>query len=486
MKSLRFFVVSLLAMAAVFAFVACGGGSDTTAISDVTDAPETDAPVTDAPETDAPETEAPETEAPETEAPETEAPKTEPVQSETPEAPTGLNVVDGVFKSVNFDFETDLSVADYIASFGNFKTHKTLFGGIVENGKWVYDNKGLAIEDAYGIYDSDKFSIEFDFCFDKYITVQNPASVFTILSDDDGNLNEKSQFFMALRMSPDGSIYQEAAKQLSFIPELGKQYSYKMEIDKTIGKASAYIDGQLLSSVNFTPSALPYKCFRFMDNNKGAEMWIDNIVITVLSESSTALDTQDKTDSDFTSVAFDFETNLGVYDYIASFDGFSTNKAYKESAIVNGKWQYSENGMAIENALGIYDLDKFSVEFDFCFDKYITTENAASVFTVVTDDDGKLNGQSKFYMAMRMTADGNIYHEAAQGKKFKVELGKTHHYKIVLDRVAGKADVYVDGNLLCSPTYTTTDLPYCCFRFMDNNKGAEMWFDNIVITNLSK
>jgi hypothetical protein len=142
--------------------------------------------------------------------------------------------------------------------------------------------------------------------------------------------------------------------------------------------------------------------------------------------------------------------------------------------------------MAIENALGIYDLDKFSVEFDFCFDKYITTENAASVFRVVTDDDGKLNGQSKFYMAMRMTADGNIYHEAAQGKKFKVELGKTHHYKIDLDRVAGKADVYVDGNLLCSPTYTTTDLPYCCFRFMDNNKGAEMWFDNIVITNLSK
>ena len=497
MRSFLKLTVMLLSVVLLLCTLVACGGDDITESPVITDAPETEAPETDAPETEASETEAPETEAPETEAPETEAPETEAPETDAPEtdapeteAPDvpviveNPHFVDGVFNTVKFDFETDLAVADYIASIGEFATHSTLNKGIIIDGKWVYNDGCFAINDPYGIYQSDKFSVEFDFCFEQYITTENAASVFTILGDDDGALNDRSNFYMALRMSPDGTIYHDHAKTQNVQVELGKVYNYKIEIDRAEGKAYVYIDGELLCAPNFTPSALPLHFFRFMDNNKGAEMWFDNIVITAHSAPKAPV-TDDKEPSvPAEEIVFNFDTDLNADDYIASFEGFSTNKAFKGTKISDGKWIYEKTGLVISDEAGIYDLPKYSIEFDFCFDQYITTENAASVFTIVTDDDGTLNGQSKFYMALRMSPDGTVYHDHAKDQKVKIELGKTYHYMIEVDKVAGTASVYIDGVLLSSPSFASKDLPYRCFRFMDNNKGASMWMDNIVIKSL--
>ena len=189
----------------------------------------------------------------------------------------------------------------------------------------------------------------------------------------------------------------------------------------------------------------------------------------------------------FKSLNLDFETALSVPEYIASFEGFGTNAGLRGGEIKDGKWVYTNaSGFAIEDSYGIYHLDKYSIEFDFCFDAYIDTANAASIFTIITDEDNKLGGDSGFYFAFRMTSDGNVFHGGATDKKFQVELGKTHHYKIEIDSVAGTANVYFDGNHLSTASFSESTKAYNCFRFLDQKKGATVWMDNIVIKNLAE
>ena len=275
MKNAKLLMLVFSLLIAVALLASCGG--DVPPIEtdpQVTEAPETDVPETNAPETEAPETEAPETEAPETEAPETEAPETEAPVTEP-----------DTFKSVTFDFENASgSVTEYIESFEGFKVNSSLNGGTIENGRWNYSSKPLAISDTYGIYNLDKFSIEFDFCFDAYVNTTNDASIFTIVTDDDGKLNEKSGFYMAFRMNSLGQVFHGSAKNMTFQVELGKEHHYKIEIDNVEGKAHVYFDGALLCSPNYAKKDADYVCFRFVDNNKGAVAWIDNIVIKNLAE----------------------------------------------------------------------------------------------------------------------------------------------------------------------------------------------------------
>lgn len=280
----KLFAMLLALVTIVSLFASCGG--DTT----VTEAPETEAPATEAPETEAPETEAPATEAPETEAPETEAPATEAPETEAPEVEevlaNGLVVENGVFKSLTLDFETDLQVPEYITSFAGIGVNKALNGGEIADGKWNYDSsKCFAIDDTYGIYSLQKFSVEFDFNFSAFTTPEGGASVFTMIGDDDGVLSGSSSFFICLRMLPNGEVYHSNAQNIKRQLELNKTYRYKVEADRTTDQINVYIDDELLVTTVFKKSDdLPYHCFRFMDVNKGGAMWIDNIVIKNLAE----------------------------------------------------------------------------------------------------------------------------------------------------------------------------------------------------------
>lgn len=290
----KLFAVLLALVTIVSLCASCGGETVTEApeVTDpvVTDVPETEAPETEAPETEAPATEAPETEVPETEAPETEAPETEAPETEAPavevELPAGLVVENGVFKSLTLDFETDLQIPEYLESFPGFAANKELRGGEIKDGKWYYANgKCFAIEDTYGIYQLDKFSVEFDINFSAFTTPEGGASLFTMLGDDDGVLSSSSSFFICFRMLPNGVVYHNDAKDVTRQLELNKTHNYRIEADRTTGKVNVYIDNEFLVTTAFkTSDKLDYHCFRFIDISKGGSMWIDNLVIKNLCD----------------------------------------------------------------------------------------------------------------------------------------------------------------------------------------------------------
>ena len=64
---------------------------------------------------------------------------------------------------LKLDFETDLSLADYIAAAEGIAINDTLNGGEIKDGKWVYSGRPLAIKDEMGFYALNNYSIEFDF-----------------------------------------------------------------------------------------------------------------------------------------------------------------------------------------------------------------------------------------------------------------------------------------------------------------------------------
>mgnify|MGYP003469069128 FL=1 len=112
MKNVKFFVLAFALLTAVALLASCGGEVPPI---------ENDPPVTEAPETNAPETNIPDT-------PDTDVPETLPVVVE-PE-PT--------YELLKLDFETDLALADYIASVDGIEINPGLNGGEVADGKWVY------------------------------------------------------------------------------------------------------------------------------------------------------------------------------------------------------------------------------------------------------------------------------------------------------------------------------------------------------------
>ena len=183
-------------------------------------------------------------------------------------------------------------------------------------------------------------------------------------------------------------------------------------------------------------------------------------------------------------VALDFETELSLEDYVNSAEGISVNEVLNGGKIVNGKWVYSDRPLVIKDEIGIYSLDSYSIEFDFCFDSFVN-KDSSSVFTIITDDDGVISGESAFYVAFKMNTDGLSYHNSAQNFLFRIEQGKTHHYKLEVNNDNHTTTLYIDGNLITHASFKQEIRDYKCFRFMDVSKGADMWIDNFVITDMT-
>ena len=181
-------------------------------------------------------------------------------------------------------------------------------------------------------------------------------------------------------------------------------------------------------------------------------------------------------------VDLDFETELPLADYVSSNGGVSVDEVYGGGEIVDGKWVYSGRALALKDESGIFSLDYYSIEFDFCFDSFVNKDNF-SVFTLVTDDDGVLNGSSSFYSPFKMDISGLAYHNSAKSVTVQIEQGKKHHYKLEVDNVRRTVTVYIDGELMIFASYKQELRDHRYFRLMDTNGGAEMWIDNFVITD---
>ena len=181
-------------------------------------------------------------------------------------------------------------------------------------------------------------------------------------------------------------------------------------------------------------------------------------------------------------MSFDFESTDSLYRYFKRF-GVSLNSALAGGILQDGRWNYQGSALAFKDDFGIYDLNAYSVEFDFCFNSFVN--KVTSVFTFITDDDGVLNGESSFYMALRMNEDGTIFNGSAAALTFQVEKGKTYHFAAEVNHSTGKISIYINGELLLAPSYTQAKRAYNCFRIMDSNRGADMWIDNFVIRDKS-
>ncbi len=483
--NLKFWAVLLALVTVLSTFVACGGPSS------VTDAPETDAPdTTDTESTEPVETDAPETEPSETEPTVTEPDETEPPVEE-PETPTEVLVL---------DFNTELPLLDYIASVEGTSANAKLKGGSVVDGKWSYDGDPLAFSDECGIFDLAEYSLEFDICFNSFVN-KDDTSIFTFITDDDGVLGDGSVFY-ALKGDMDGKLYhfnqKDKAKQL----EVGKVYNIRYDINRVTKKTTIYFDDTVWVSANFPLENNVYNCFRFLDNNRGAEVWIDNFIVTALSPVSDTSDTTapeidspendaPKTESGvviengvFKSATINFESDLSVVDYFAALEGFSVNDKLKGGEIVDGKWTYSGAALAFKDDCGIYDTDSFSLSFDICFNSFVTVDGA-SIFTFIVDDDGALGAGTVFY-ALKGDMDGKLYHFNQKDKAKQLEIGKVYNIKYEINRVTKKVTIYFDGTAWVNATFPVENNVYNCFRLVDNNKGADLWVDNITVTNLSQ
>ena len=176
----------------------------------------------------------------------------------------------------------------------------------------------------------------------------------------------------------------------------------------------------------------------------------------------------------------DFETELTLADYVAATDGIELNATLNGGVISDGKWVYNGAPMALKDDIGIFDLDYYSVEFDFCFSSFVN-KDGTSVFSAIADDDGVLNGESSFYIPFKMDMNGTVYHASAKTASLQLETDRVYHYKLDVDNVSKKATVSIDGTLLSAPSYNKKILAYNCFRFMDVSRGADMWIDNITV-----
>ncbi len=255
----------LLALLTVMSVVsACGGGTDTTIPTDITEPNDTDAPDIDTPDPNRPTVKP---------AQETEAPENN-VQVSGGASTDGYESADEVLK---LDFENAPTVADYLASVEGTSINQRLNGGEIADGKWKYTGTPLAFSDECGIFDLKAYSLEFEMCFNSFVNKDN-TSVFTFITDDDGVLGGDSSFYQ-LKMDIDGKLYHFNLKTSSIQIELGKVYHVRYSINRENQKASIYIDGSLWVSVGYPQENRAYNCFRFMDAARGADMWIDNFVI---------------------------------------------------------------------------------------------------------------------------------------------------------------------------------------------------------------
>ena len=263
MKKTRFLSL-FLALITVVSLLASCGGVDMTESEEVTDVPTSDTVGEDAPETEAPETEAPETEASETELPETEAPENDAAVA--------------AFGKVKLDFDSELSLADYIASTKLFEIIPYHTAGAIADNRWVYTGGSFVIEDKCGIYNAKAYSLEFDICFNVPVNKDN-TSVFSFMTDDDGTLDGASSTW-SLKMDADGSLYHQGLTSTAIKAEPGRVYRIKYEINRESQSATIYLDGSVwVESVAYKQANQAYNCFRFMFPGRGADMWIDNFSV---------------------------------------------------------------------------------------------------------------------------------------------------------------------------------------------------------------
>ena len=259
-NNIRLLAIFLALVTVVSAFAACGNSTDET----------TDVTVTDAPETNAPQTEPSEI---------------EPSGSEPAETEPAEEDEEAASVKVALDFETDLSLADYIASINEFEINEVLNGGEIKDGKWVYTKTPVAFKDCANIFSIGKYSVEFDFCFHSFVVKDN-TSVFSLLTDDDGVLGTNTKFYIPFKMNKDGTVFHNEDPLSTKQIELDRVYNYRLEVNSTEKTTVVYIDGEKLASCRYEQPMLNYQCFRFMDNNRGADMWIDNLVIKDLESNS--------------------------------------------------------------------------------------------------------------------------------------------------------------------------------------------------------
>ena len=73
----------------------------------------------------------------------------------------------------------------------------------------------------------------------------------------------------------------------------------------------------------------------------------------------------------------------------------------------------------------------------------------------------------------------------SQHNKLGLEAGKTYHVLVEVNRENEKMSIKVDGTELASAAYTQKNNNYNCFRLMDTSRGADVWFDNIVVKDTS-
>lgn len=255
----------LAILTVVSVFAACNGDNPVT--TDVSD--------TSGSETDEPNTDTTETDPVKTEPAETDPAETEPIEPDVE--------AESVIADLNFD--TELSLADYIASVDSFEINDALSGGEIKDGKWVYSTDPLALKDCAGIFSIGKYSVEFDVCFNSYVTRDN-TSVFSLLTDDDGVLGTNTKFYIPFKMNTDGTIFHNDDKLTTKKLELGKVYNYRLEVNSTDKNVVVYIDGEKFVSCRYEQPMLNYQCFRFMDIKRGADMWIDNFVVKDLESNS--------------------------------------------------------------------------------------------------------------------------------------------------------------------------------------------------------
>ena len=262
-RYLRLLALILAILTVVSAFAACGDGADTTQVDDSTEPSGTKDSGTNAPETD-------------------------PIESYPPEL---LEESDPTVLAL--DFDTELSLADYLASVEGTEMNEKLNGGEIKDGRWYYNETALAIKDDCGIFDLEVYSVEFDMCFNSFVNKDN-TSIFTFITDNDGILGGDSNFYQ-LKMDMDGSIYHFNVKYSKFQLEAGTTYHVRMEVNRDSGMMSIYIDEELLASATYGQKPNVYNCFRFMDGARGADVWFDNFVVkdvnALLNQSSDRLAT---------------------------------------------------------------------------------------------------------------------------------------------------------------------------------------------------
>ena len=229
------------------------------------------------------------TDAPETNAPETNTPETDPVETDPTETDFSELVSedeDGVVVA-ELNFDTELSVEDYIASVDEFEINEgdRFNGGYITEGRWAYTKDPLAIKDCSGIFSIGKYSVEFEFCFNSFVNKDN-TSVFSLLTDDDGVLGKNTKFYIPFKMNTDGTIYHNSDASVTKKLETGRVYNYRLVVNTTDLTAVVYIDGEEFVCCKYEQPVLNYQCFRLMDVDKGADMWIDNFVIKDLASNS--------------------------------------------------------------------------------------------------------------------------------------------------------------------------------------------------------